>query len=197
MHMGNTAKDNDTRKKIVAAMYHLIGMYGYDKASIAKICDEVGITKPSVYYYFPSKEAILIAVIDEIHIDTDNDPRFDDICTTAEFKSALLELGNSAIARFKNDTERARVLAEIELQESRIPAIRNHQKDLAKRAGTSYRHAFDRGIEIGALPSDFDPELASEFTYTLFSGFSQAIAGNNDVDVHEIWQWVVDSIFPN
>jgi AcrR family transcriptional regulator len=192
-HMGNSAKDNDTRNKIVAAMYHLIGLYGYDKASLSKICEEVGITKPSVYYYFPSKEDILVAVLDEIHITTESDPRFDNIYTVDDFRNALLELGNSAIARFKNDTERARVLAEIELQESRIPAIRSHQKDLAKKTGISYRHAFDRGIEIGALPPNFDSKLASEFTYTLFSGFSQAIVGNSDTDVHKVWEWTVDS----
>ena len=34
-------------------MYDLVAEVGYDKASIGKICDFVGISKPSVYYYFP------------------------------------------------------------------------------------------------------------------------------------------------
>ena len=48
------AADNATRQKIIDAMYHLIAEYGYDKASLSKLCDAVGITKPSIYYYFQS-----------------------------------------------------------------------------------------------------------------------------------------------
>ena len=49
-----TSKKGETRQRIIEAAYRLIAKYGYDKASVSKICDEVGITKPSVYYYFDS-----------------------------------------------------------------------------------------------------------------------------------------------
>ena len=45
-------------------MYDLVAEVGYDKASIGKICDFVGISKPSVYYYFPSKEEIFTTLLD-------------------------------------------------------------------------------------------------------------------------------------
>ena len=55
-----------TRKKILDAMYDLVAEVGYDKASIGKICDFVGISKPSVYYYFPSKEEIFTTLLDSM-----------------------------------------------------------------------------------------------------------------------------------
>ena len=47
-------------------MYDLVAEVGYDKASIGKICDRVGISKPSVYYYFPSKEDIFTTLLDSM-----------------------------------------------------------------------------------------------------------------------------------
>ena len=47
-------------------MYDLVAEVGYDKASIGKICDFVGISKPSVYYYFPSKEEIFTTLLDSM-----------------------------------------------------------------------------------------------------------------------------------
>ena len=55
-----------TKKKILDAMYDLVAEVGYDKASIGKICDRVGISKPSVYYYFSSKEEIFTTLLDSM-----------------------------------------------------------------------------------------------------------------------------------
>lgn len=97
------APDNATRQKIIDAMYHLIAEYGYDKASLSKLCDVVGITKPSIYYYFQSKEDILLAVHDSMHIPTESD---DDLCATTDadsYRRQLVALGERSIASFHDD----------------------------------------------------------------------------------------------
>lgn len=186
--------DTDTRKKIIDAMYHLIAEYGYDKASLSKLCDAVGITKPSVYYYFPSKEAILLAVFDDIHIPTDDDTALLATTTPAEFRAQLLKLGQDSIARFHDDIERHRVMAEIDLQTTRIPALAEHRTSIGEKTSNSYEHLLQHGIDIGALPADFNVGAAAQFLYTLMSGMSQTVPNNESIDERAVWNWLVEKL---
>jgi AcrR family transcriptional regulator len=52
-----------TRDKILAAACELFAAQTYGKASMKQIADRLGIAKPSLYHHFPSKSAILDALI--------------------------------------------------------------------------------------------------------------------------------------
>lgn len=186
--------DNATRQKIIDAMYHLIAEYGYDKASLSKLCDIVGITKPSIYYYFHSKEDILLAVHDSMYISTKSD---DDLCATtdkAAYRSQLLALGKKSIASFHDDVERHRVLAEIDLQSTRIPALAEHRTSLAQETSHSYRDVLAHGVELGALPKNLDIEAAAQFLYITMAGMSQTVANKDNLDEGAVWDWIVDTL---
>lgn len=43
----------------------LFNAKGFDRTSMNDIAEELGVTKPSIYYYFPSKDAILVGAIKE------------------------------------------------------------------------------------------------------------------------------------
>ncbi|MGE0830291.1 MAG: TetR/AcrR family transcriptional regulator [Hyphomonadaceae bacterium] len=43
----------------------LFNLQGFDRTSMNDIAHALGVTKPSIYYYFPSKDDILHAIIDE------------------------------------------------------------------------------------------------------------------------------------
>ena len=80
-------------------MYDLVAEVGYDKASIGKICDRVGISKPSVYYYFPSKEDIFTTLLDSMFPTIDYQRDYSLIVDRDGFKAALIEL---LIAKYLN-----------------------------------------------------------------------------------------------
>lgn len=84
-------------------MYDLVAEVGYDKASIGKICDFVGISKPSVYYYFPSKEEIFTTLLDSMFPTIDYQRDYSLIVDRDGFKAALIELGNSVIGGYRSD----------------------------------------------------------------------------------------------
>lgn len=48
------------KEKILTAAIDLFSQQGYDNVSINTICSEVGISKTTFYYYFRSKEDIII-----------------------------------------------------------------------------------------------------------------------------------------
>src|SRR5215469_1563804 len=56
---------SDARAKILRAAQSLIEMRGYSALGVAEICKAAGVPKGSFYYFFESKEALALAVIDE------------------------------------------------------------------------------------------------------------------------------------
>ncbi|WEP00016.1 TetR/AcrR family transcriptional regulator [Streptomyces sp. FXJ1.172] len=60
--MGRTS---DARAKILTAAQSLIELRGYSALGVAEICKAAGVPKGSFYYFFESKEALALAVLDE------------------------------------------------------------------------------------------------------------------------------------
>ncbi|GAA3044214.1 TetR/AcrR family transcriptional regulator [Streptomyces glomeratus] len=60
--MGRTS---DAREKILGAAQALIELRGYSALGVAEICKAAGVPKGSFYYFFASKEALALAVLDE------------------------------------------------------------------------------------------------------------------------------------
>ena len=61
---GKTQDARNTRQKIIDAAVDFFYEYGYQKASLRNIADQVGLTKAAVYHHFRSKEEILYTVIE-------------------------------------------------------------------------------------------------------------------------------------
>lgn len=63
------AKDYDDRREtIVDAAAKLIADHGFHGASMAQIAKACGMTKPLLYHYFPAKEDVLLAIMED-HVD--------------------------------------------------------------------------------------------------------------------------------
>ncbi|MFF4894976.1 TetR/AcrR family transcriptional regulator [Streptomyces sp. NPDC001068] len=60
--MGRTS---DAKRKILDAACSLIEGRGYSALGVAEICNVAGVPKGSFYYFFESKEALALAVVDE------------------------------------------------------------------------------------------------------------------------------------
>jgi TetR/AcrR family transcriptional repressor of nem operon len=56
---------SDARGKILEAAASLLEHRGYSALGVAEICKAARVPKGSFYYYFDSKEALVVAVIDE------------------------------------------------------------------------------------------------------------------------------------
>ena len=62
-HGENIDKIND----ILAAAQIRFGMYGLEKTTMSEIAADLNMSKGSVYYYFPDKEALYKAVVEKEH----------------------------------------------------------------------------------------------------------------------------------
>lgn len=57
---------DDTKARIRAVAMELFAAHGYEQTSLREIADRVGMTKASLYYHYPSKQALLIALIEPL-----------------------------------------------------------------------------------------------------------------------------------
>lgn len=60
------AEARDVRARILQEATRLFAEAGYDGTSVQAIADAVGIRKPSLLYWFPSKDALRRAVLDDM-----------------------------------------------------------------------------------------------------------------------------------
>ena len=53
----------DKEELILDAAQHRFASYGYSKVTMDEIAEDIGMAKASLYYYFPTKEAIFRSVV--------------------------------------------------------------------------------------------------------------------------------------
>jgi AcrR family transcriptional regulator len=66
--MGN---DTDRKNQILSVAARLFAEQGYRATSLQDVADVFGMTRPAVYYYFPSKEELLYSIMSSAHDTTD------------------------------------------------------------------------------------------------------------------------------
>jgi AcrR family transcriptional regulator len=163
------------RTRLLEAAGRVFARLGFDRASVEDIAFEAGIGKPTVYRYFPSKEALFEATFAQILDELEK--RLDE---------ALAEDGPIA-ARL------ARLLAEL------VPTFRTHivpMRNLSESGEISKRRLFrqrrgsieDRLAQAIAAAKarseirDIDPAIAARFLIGLvWSGTNSHLADDGEI----------------
>lgn len=63
--MSSRARTEERRAEIVRAALEVIAERGYRGASMAAVAERVGLTQQGLLHYFPTKDALLVAVLKE------------------------------------------------------------------------------------------------------------------------------------
>ena len=64
--MNQERKSLDTRNKILEVAEKEFAQAGFEGAHLQRIAEQVGVQKTALYYYFPSKAALYLAVLEHI-----------------------------------------------------------------------------------------------------------------------------------
>ena len=89
--VSRTAKKLPIRDQVIEAASRLFAARGFDATPLQDIADEVGVTKQAVLHHFPTKVALLEAVLD--HRDTvDEADLDDDLARGTDYFDALVHL---------------------------------------------------------------------------------------------------------
>ncbi len=183
---------SDTREKILDSMYHLVATEGYNKASIGKISEMVGIKKPSVYYFFKNKEEILLELIDSyIHIIKGDLEKLNTVKTKKEYKEFLLKYGKDLIQFYSEDPNYAKFQAEVIIQADRIESVGEKLREYEFEDKKTYEAFIRRGIDLSIFHEDnFSRNL--DLLIIICDGIENNIQFKKNANCELAWNSFVD-----
>lgn len=185
----------DVRGAALEAATRLFAAHGYDGATLQAVADEVGVRKPSLLYWFKSKEELRDAVIDDILSRWGREiPRL--VAESASGPDLLEGALGAALPYFLAWPDRARVLLRELLDR---PA--QMQERLDRYVGSwspLVVQMLRRGQAEGRVRADVDPEawLVTVLTLVVCSAAASELAAtvsaggvSEDRLLHEVLAW--------
>ncbi len=134
------SKSEETLSSIVEASYRLFAGHGIAKTTYTMIAEEVGIAKPSIYYYFKSKDALIESIFNELCAAMQFSSFFHtEEFTKENFIEKCVEIGFKMINEQQKDPYFNRVLQEYVLLSSR----NDMYKDRLLTVQTEYLNGFE------------------------------------------------------
>jgi TetR/AcrR family transcriptional regulator, fatty acid metabolism regulator protein len=162
------SKEDGRREEIVRAALRLILKTGYNSVTLADIAEQVGVSKGLISYYFPKKDDVFVAVLEQIVERLTNDFQ--------SFYSADAPAAEKLKMIFVNlfgNERRARRYYTVVI-DYMAQAIRNRQvQDYTQLIYVSYRTYMERIVRDGVRSGEFhqvDPEKTASMILALMEG---------------------------
>ncbi len=187
---------SNTRERILDAMYELVAEVGYDKASIAAVCEKAGINKGSLYYFFKHKEQLFLTLIDEYLPQTsDVKEKLAKTDTIKEYKELLIYVGTERIDYYLNDKSFGKMVAELYIQGERIQSVK--QKEMLYIQSVKERNALliKYGETLGAFDKNkFNFDIYVNLLDVFLDGIETAIRYKKDMNYKEVWKSFIEGL---
>lgn len=188
-----TSKEQ-TLQAIKDTAYTLFAQFGIDKTSFAMIAKEIGVSKPALYYYFDSKEALVTAIFDELYVAIEKDLTIDlRSVTTANYVTSLIAFGDKQIDDQLQNPLFNRVFNEYLLLAARD--VRYHERLQAIQR--IYLHTFQQYVDTGVTLKQMSAENASHKATILamvLDNISNYILTGYELDYKKIWAVTVQQV---
>jgi AcrR family transcriptional regulator len=163
------------RTRLLEAAGRVFARLGYDAASVEDIAFEAGIGKPTLYRYFPGKQALFEAVFSAILEELEG--RLDDALTKpGSFPELLARLIGELVPTF-----RTHIISMRHLSEGGESSTRRIFRQRRGRIEARLVAAIEAARAAGEI-RDVDPAIASRFLIGLvWSGTNSAISDDASV----------------
>ncbi|MFJ8354231.1 TetR/AcrR family transcriptional regulator [Bacillus paramycoides] len=189
------SKSEETLSSIIEASYRLFAENGIAKTTYTMIAEEVGIAKPSIYYYFKSKDALIEGIFNELC----KAMQFSSFFHTEEFThenfiEKCIEIGFKMIDEQRNDPYFNRVLQEYVLLSSR----NDMYKDRLLTVQTEYLNGFESLlIKANELQLIQNKNLVSKahMLALVLDNIGSYMMFDINMDYKQIWIEAINSIF--
>lgn len=185
------------RDKILAAMYESVAKQGYDKSSLSQVAEAVSIQKPSLYYYFKSKEDIFLATIQEYYGDLFyvSDEYLENIHSRQDFHDFFYQAGLDYLKPFQEDSIMRQFYCEVNLQSQRLPSLMAYFDENDQATQGKLKEFFQHAQSKGVLSPDLHLETQVNTTLALMIGLSEMILYHMKGDFQAVWKQYVAQVF--
>lgn len=166
--MTKAEQSQETYRRILETTRELFADHGYEATGVARICQEAGVSKGAFYHHFPSKQAVLQAILDDwllalqpgLSLWADN---------TAPAPEALRRSAQAAEAVFRGDVRTRRLLLEFWNLAGREPLVADAARDPFRRYAEGLAGLLRRGSAEGSL-KPIDAEAGARLLVSLAMG---------------------------
>lgn len=152
------------RADILAAALACFARTGYYDTTMAEVAEAAEVSKGTPYLYFPSKEALFIALHDEWGCGLGERIGTAVIALSEEERSSprrvLLAVALAVGAHVVENTDICRVLMDARTLAAYNPQIATAVEAAEQRNQQQLRDLFQAGVAAGEWPGDTDPDLA-------------------------------------
>jgi AcrR family transcriptional regulator len=141
-------RQKDRRHELVGIAYRLIAQNGLEGFRIRQVAAEAGIDNGTLHYHFPSKEALILGVVDYLMEDLQNNRA---VCRDAE-ATALDELRmefEDIRLRLRRTPEQFIVLSDLAVRSWRDPVVAKMFRKLDDGWHLHLVALLERGIQQG------------------------------------------------
>jgi AcrR family transcriptional regulator len=158
-------------QQIIEAAQKRFGLYGIEKTSMREISDDLHLSKASLYYYFPDKESLYIAVVEKEQAEF-LEKILERTKKIKEADKLLLEYAIVRLAYFKTLLNLSRL--RFEVYSNLRPIIKETLSNFRGREMKIIVRIIEKGIRDGIFFSE-DAELAASLFLDLLRGLRIAI----------------------
>ena len=170
-----------TRDQILEIAYRAFAEKGYNHTSMGAIAEELGITRPALYYHFSSKEDLLLATYEMI-----------DPLINVSADEALIA---SITSNLRNDEQRARFVATVESTSGQIPAITESAQAQYDETCAIFATALEHGKAIGAVSADMDIDAAKQYLGIFIYGIGDIMLRGCKINMKATRDMALKAIF--
>ncbi|MGH0677114.1 TetR/AcrR family transcriptional regulator [Bacillus luti] len=180
-------KNLQTSHNIVEASFKLMAEHGIEKMSLSMIAKEVGISKPAIYYHFPSKEALVDFLFEEIFSGYHFASYFDTNQYTKEnFAEQLIADGLHMLSEYKGQEGILRVINEFIVSATRNEKYQKRLFEIQEEFLNGFHDLLKKGVELDVVSQDATEENAHTLALVI-DNMSNYILIGFDLKYKEIW----------
>jgi len=163
-----TARAERRRREILDAARSLVSRKGFEAARMDEVAAAVGVTKPAVYRYFPSKDHLITALMEADLIEpTRTLSRF-----VAGYEGPIEELLRAYAARAaeiqSQGVARGYLVLAIDEAQRRPGIAAAFRQQVLAPGLEALAGAFDRAMAAGELKAGHDPQMMSRLFFAPF-----------------------------
>lgn len=155
------------QNEILAAAAALFAERGFHQTGVAELCAALQMSPGALYRYFPSKDAIILALVEADVAKADR--LLDVLGESDDFQPALVEVLSCALQDARDDRY-ARLALEIAAEASRNPAVGEVLNASAMRLRARLQKLIETARAAGRIDPDADPVAATTLLIMLVEG---------------------------
>ncbi|SFF31402.1 transcriptional regulator, TetR family [Paenibacillus algorifonticola] len=184
-----------TTNQIIEAAFELFAEHGIERTSLSMIAGKVGITKPSIYYHFSTKEELVSRIYSHLFENHYFDSYFQaDLVTAGNFREALYKGGLKMLPDgSKEHAASLRVLSEFMLLAERDEQYRSLLGNMQHNFLNGFHNLLMRGVELGVVAPQ-NVVYKAHMLALVIDNLSRCMMMKVAMEYHEVWKETVNSV---